>query len=211
MTDIFDPLIQAEDIQPPKTPVRRTTCCTSLAGHGITWFILIVILALTSFASSIYVLPLINKAHVLADDAQGLVKRVNERFSLVDLIEEQVLDIDTLMPSLKTTVANVDSAAQNVGSNMDELMPRIQNTVSGIDTEVRSVKALANKTSVLLDNTAVVLAAILETTLQANATLVGVQAQARALDAMLRETNQTLQEIKAAQRELAGGGQNVYP
>lgn len=203
--------LNTDDTPPPNTPVKRTTCCTSCAGHGVTWFILIVMLALTSFASSIYVLPLINKAHVLADDAQGLVKRVNERFSLVDLIEEQVLDIDTLMPKLTTTVANVDSTAQNVNSNMDELMPRIQNTVSGIDAEVRTVKALANKTSVLVDNTAVVLAAILETTLQANATLVGVQAQARALDALLHETNQTLQEIKATQRQLAAGSQSAYP
>jgi hypothetical protein len=57
-----------------------------------------------------------------------------------------------------------------------------------------------------VDSATLVLATILDTTIRANATLAEVQAQARALDAMLREANQTLQEIRAAQRALPGAG-----
>jgi hypothetical protein len=182
---------------------------SSIFGHGITWFLLIFILGISSFAGSIYLMPLINKAHAIADDAQDLIYKANEKFSLVDLIEEQVIDIDKLMPAIQTTVMNVNSTAHNIDSNMDEFMPRLHDTVNGIDTEVRNVKAIANRTSLLLDNTALVLGTILDTTRQANATLVEVQAQARALDILLRDANQTLNEIKATQRALAGGGPNL--
>jgi hypothetical protein len=218
MSGIFNPMNPVGQTDPsekigllsskPAEPAGQTRC-PKIFGHGITWFLLIFILGASAWASILYVMPLIEKAHALADDAQNLMEKVNGRFSLVDMIEEQVVDIDKLMPTLQTTVANVYSTAQNVDSNMDEFTPRLNHTVNGIDTEVRNVKAIANRTSVLLDNTALVLAAILETTVQANATLVEVQAQARALDIMLLETNQTLYEIKATQRALAGGGQNL--
>jgi phage shock protein A len=151
-------------------------------------------------------MPLVEKAHTVADDAYALLDKANDKFSLVDLIEEQVNDIDKLMPSIQTTVANIDSTARNIDRNMDAFMPRLDNTVDGIDAEVRAVQAIANRTSALVDSAALVLATILDTTVRANATLVEVQAQARALDTMLREANQTLQEIKAAQQALPGAG-----
>ena len=192
----------------PAEPAGQTWCPETF-GHWITWFLLIFILGMSAWASVLYLMPLIEKAHTLADDAQDLMERVNDRFSLVDLIEEQVSDIDELMPTLQTTVMNVFSTAHNIDSNMTEFMPRLDHTVNGIDAEVRNVEAIADRTRALLDNTALVLATILDTTIQANATLVEVQAQARALDIMLREANQTLYEIKATQRALAGGGQTL--
>jgi len=189
-----------------KTSPRDRETCPSIFGHGITWLILIFILGISAWASSLYLMPLVEKAHTVADDAYSLLGKANDKFSLVDLIEEQVNDIDKLMPSIQTTVANIDSTARNIDSNMDAFMPRLDNTVEGIDAEVRTVQAIANRTSALVDSATLVLATILDTTIRANATLAEVQAQARALDAMLREANQTLQEIRAAQRALPGAG-----
>jgi methyl-accepting chemotaxis protein len=192
-------------MDPMKTakPAGRDTC-PAIFGHGITWLILIFILGISAWASSLYLMPLVDKAHTIADDANILLGKANDKFSLVDLIEEQVNDIDKLIPSIQTTVTNIDSTAQNIDSNMDEFMPRLDSTVQGIDAEVRNVQGIANRTSALVDSAALALASILDTTTQANATLVEVHAQARALDAMLREANQTLQEIRAAQRALSG-------
>ena len=197
----------ALDMDPIKTTSSRDReTCPSIFGHGITWLILIFILGISAWASSLYLMPLVEKAHTVADDAYALLDKANDKFSLVDLIEEQVNDIDKLMPSIQTTVANIDSTARNIDRNMDAFMPRLDNTVDGIDAEVRAVQAIANRTSALVDSAALVLATILDTTVRANATLVEVQAQARALDTMLREANQTLQEIKAAQQALPGAG-----
>jgi methyl-accepting chemotaxis protein len=192
-------------MDPMKTakPAGRDTC-PAIFGHGITWLILIFILGISAWASSLYLMPLVDKAHTIADDANILLGKANDKFSLVDLIEEQVNDIDKLIPSIQTTVTNIDSTAQNIDSNMDEFMPRLDSTVQGIDAEVRNVQGIANRTSALVDSAALALASILDTTTQAKATLVEVHAQARALDAMLREANQTLQEIRAAQRALSG-------
>lgn len=188
------------------TSPRDRETCPSIFGHGITWLILIFILGISAWASSLYLMPLVEKAHTVADDAYTLLGKANDKFSLVDLIEEQVNDIDKLMPSIQTTVANIDSTARNIDSNMDAFMPRLDNTVEGIDAEVRTVQAIANRTSALVDSATLVLATILDTTIRANATLAEVQTQARALDVMLREANQTLQEIRAAQRALPGAG-----
>lgn len=187
-----------------KTNPRDRETCPSIFGHGITWLILIFILGISAWASSLYLMPLVQKAHTVADDAYALIEKANDKFSLVDLIEEQVNDIDKLMPSIQTTVDTIDSTARNINSNMNAFMPRLDNTVDGIDAEVRTVRAIANRTSALVDSATLVLATILDTTVRANATLAEVQAQARALDTMLREANQTLQEIRAAQRALQG-------
>jgi len=187
-----------------KTNPRDRETCPSIFGHGITWLILIFILGISAWASSLYLMPLVQKAHTVADDAYALIEKANDKFSLVDLIEEQVNDIDKLMPSIQTTVDTIDSTARNIDSNMNAFMPRLDNTVDGIDAEVRTVRAIANRTSALVDSATLVLATILDTTVRANATLAEVQAQARALDTMLREANQTLQEIRAAQRALQG-------
>lgn len=189
-----------------KSSPRDRESCPSIFGHAITWLILIFILGISAWASSLYLMPLVEKAHTVADDAYTLLGKANDKFSLVDLIEEQVNDIDKLMPSIQTTVANIDSTARNIDSNMDTFMPRLDTTVDSIDAEVYNIQAIANRTSALVDSAALVLATILDTTIRANATLVEVQAQARALDTMLREANETLQEIRAAQRALAGAG-----
>ena len=189
-----------------KSSPRDRESCPSIFGHAITWLILIFILGISAWASSLYLMPLVEKAHTVADDAYTLLGKANDKFSLVDLIEEQVNDIDKLMPSIQTTVANIDSTARNIDSNMDTFMPRLDTTVDSIDAEVYNIQAIANRTSALVDSAALVLATILDTTIRANATLVEVQAQARALDTMLREANETLQEIRATQRALAGAG-----
>jgi len=186
------------------TSSRDRQTCPSLFGHGVTWLILICILAISAWASTLYLMPLVEKAHVVADDAYVLLGKANDKFAVVDLIEEQVQDIDKLMPAIETTVAHIDSTARNIDSNVDALVPRLGNAVEGIDAQVHAVKAIANRTSALVDGAALVLAAILDTAVRANATLGEVQAQARALDAMLREANQTLQDIRAAQRALPG-------
>jgi hypothetical protein len=149
------------------------------------------ILGISAWASTLDLMPLVNKAHTIADDAYILIGKANDKFSLVDLIEEQVNDIDKLVPTIQSTVMNIDSTARNsnIDSNMDEFMPRLDHSVEGIDTEVRNVHAIANITSALVENAALVLATFLDTTMQANATLVEVQAKARALDIMLREAN----------------------
>lgn len=176
--------------------------CPALFGHGITWLVLFCILGISAWASSIYLMPLVNKAHTIADEAHLLISKTNEKFSLVDQIEEQVNNIDNLLPAMKQTVTNVDATALHIDTNTKVLMPRLFDTVDNINAQVRNINNIANTTSVLVDNAGLVLYIIHNTTVQANATLVDIQAQARALDVLLRDANQTLQEIKAAQQAL---------
>jgi archaellum component FlaC len=185
--------------------VDRETC-PSIFGHGITWLLLIFILGISAWASSLYLMPLVDKAYTVADDAHILIEKANEKFSLVDFIEEQVNDIDRILPSIQTTVTNIDSTTQSINGNMNDLMPRLHTTVDNIDAEVRIVHSLANRTGFLVDDAALALGAISFMMAQANVTLFDIQAQARALDIILRDANQTLQEIKTTQQALPSTG-----
>lgn len=189
------------DVSQNKSKSREA--CPAVFGHGITWLVLLFILGISAWASNIYLMPLVNKAHTIADEAHALIAKTNDKFSLVGAIEKQVDNIDQLMPNIQKTVTNVDSTALGIDASMKTLLPRLFNTVDTIDTQVLHVEKIANRTRALVDDAGLVLHSILNTTLQANATVVDIQAQARALDLMLREANQTLQEIKAAQRGLA--------
>jgi hypothetical protein len=165
---------------PSKPAKPDDSTMPSIWGHAITWILLILILGMSTWVGILYLMPLIEKAYALADDAQIFIDEVKDKFSIMDLVEEQMIDIDKLMPAIK-------------------------NTVNDINTEVRNVQAIASRTNALLDNSELVLAMILNTTKQFDATLVEMQAQARAMDVILLEANQTQNEMKATQLALAGG------
>jgi len=165
---------------PSKPAKPDDSTMPSIWGHAITWILLILILGMSTWVGILYLMPLIEKAYALADDAQIFIDEVKDKFSIMDLVEEQMIDIDKLMPAIK-------------------------NTVNDINTEVRNVQAIASRTNALLDNSELVLAMILNTTKQFDATLVEMQAQARAMDVILLEANQTQNEMEATQLALAGG------
>jgi hypothetical protein len=108
--------------------------CPILFWHGITWLILVSIFAISAWAASLYVMPLVEKAHRIADEGYALITKANTKFELVDEIEEQVKELDDIIPTIKSTVVKMneklDEFALTVARNhvLLELLLRLHAT-----------------------------------------------------------------------------------
>jgi peptidoglycan hydrolase CwlO-like protein len=176
--------------------------CPILFWHGITWLILVSIFAISAWAASLYVMPLVEKAHRIADEGYALITKANTKFELVDEIEEQVQELDAIIPTIKSTVVKMNE-------KLDEFAPKLQATVTNIDSSIKDinkevllVRIVASKTKNLVDDANMGLGIMMSVTVFANATLHEVQLQARELNLMLVEVNKTLQELRASQNNL---------
>ena len=106
--------------------------CPILFWHGITWLILVSIFAISAWAASLYVMPLVEKAHRIADEGYALITKANTKFELVDEIEEQVKELDDIIPTIKSTVVKMNE-------KLDEFAPKLQATVANRDSSIKDI------------------------------------------------------------------------
>jgi methyl-accepting chemotaxis protein len=178
-------------------PDDTLTSCPILFWHGITWLILVSIFAFTAWAASLYVMPLVEKAHCIADEGYSLITKASTKFELVDEIEEQVKELDDIIPTIKSTVVKMNEKLDEFTPKLQATVTNIHSSIQDINKEVLLVRTVTSKTKNLVDDANMALGIMMSVTVYANATLHEVQLQARELNLMLVEVNKTLQELRA--------------
>jgi hypothetical protein len=65
-----------------------------------------------------YALPLVQKAHALADKADILVAKSLEKFAIVDLVEKQARDMEKLLPQIQDLVESMTVMMEDMNQTL---------------------------------------------------------------------------------------------
>ena len=115
----------------------RVVCCVPIwigsklrSRHAITWIILTLLLLAVSLVLFVYIVPLANKANLVADEARELVKVSLEKIEKVDqnvhsLIEDahtRLENIDNRVHSfIENATLKLDNMEQNLNNSLQEI------------------------------------------------------------------------------------------
>ena len=182
---------------PPRSRFERV-CCLPLwlyrqlrSRHLITWLLLVALLAGVGLVLLVYIVPLAEKANVVADEARELVKVALEKVNRVDA------DVRVLIDDTQTKVTDINSGVSGLVGTAHTRLENIDSTVHGfvrnttreIDTRLTDVHAdvsgLIDTAQAQLDDMQVTVDGFV-----LNATL--------RIDRMERSVNQTLEDMRAA-------------
>lgn len=195
----YAPMSAHPDI--PVTPSRsrfERVCCLPLwlfrqlrSRHLITWLLLVALLAGVGLVLLVYIVPLAEKANVVADEARELVKVALEKVNRVDAdVRVLIDDTQTKIAGIHTDVSGLVDTAHARLENIDSTVHGfVRNTTREIDTRLTDVHAdvsgLVDTAQAQLDNMEVTVDGFVH-----NATL--------SIDRMERSVNRTLEDMRAA-------------
>jgi predicted PurR-regulated permease PerM len=117
----------------------RLLCCLPIwfgnklkSRHAVTWLILSLLLVGVGLVLLVYIVPLANKANLVADEARELVKVSLEKINKIDR------DVSGLIDEAHTRLENIDQTVQgfiqNATYTIDNMDQKLDNSLQAIET-----------------------------------------------------------------------------
>jgi F0F1-type ATP synthase membrane subunit b/b' len=188
----------------PEIPVTPSSsrfervCCLPLwlyrqlrSRHLITWLLLVALLAGVGLVLLVYIVPLAEKANVVADEARELVKVALEKVNRVDAdVRVLIDDTETKVTDIHSGVSGLVDTAHTRLENIDATVHSfVRNTTREINTTLTDVhtdiSGLIDSAQEQLDDMQVTVDGFV-----LNATL--------GIDRMEQSVNRTLEDMRAA-------------
>ena len=183
--------------QPSRSRFERV-CCLPLwlyrqlrSRHLITWLLLVALLAGVGLVLLVYIVPLAEKANVVADEARELVKVALEKVNRVDAdVRVLIDDTETKVTDIHSGVSGLVDTAHKRLENIDATVHSfVRNTTREINTTLTDVhtdiSGLIDSAQEQLDDMQVTVDGFV-----LNATL--------GIDRMEQSVNRTLEDMRAA-------------
>jgi F0F1-type ATP synthase membrane subunit b/b' len=183
---------------PPSRSRFERVCCLPLwlyrqlrSRHLITWLLLVALLAGVGLVLLVYIVPLAEKANVVADEARELVKVALEKVNRVDAdVRVLIDDTETKVTDIHSGVSGLVDTAHKRLENIDATVHSfVRNTTREINTTLTDVhtdiSGLIDSAQEQLDDMQVTVDGFV-----LNATL--------GIDRMEQSVNRTLEDMRAA-------------